>query len=500
MAAFLTPENNSTKPCPLPVPNSSKSFWLSEPDRILIGHRTTPDLPAEADVVVVGCGITGANAARYLTESDKTLRVVVVEAREVCSGATGRNGGHCQPLLFDSPPEVARFELANCAAVRSYVESNRVDCEYRSVAGCRTFWTDIEFAKAMAAVDDLNQNDPETAKLVRVITNPSQLAKCRVRNKCPGATLTQNAASLWPYKLVSHIVRKLVESKAINLQTNTPVESMSQAGDGGWVLSTARGSITTKNVILATNGYTSHLLPEFTSLIVPCRGTMTALLPPPQEPGKEEVLPNSYGMKCYSPDATSGSDDYLVQRPFHGIPNPRGHLMFGGGKNAGKLPVFGAEAADDSIVDPDTVAYLRQSLLGMLNLPGKTDGLSELKADYAWSGIMGFSRDALPWVGQIPGQRGLWICAGYTGHGMPNAMLCAKAVVDMLLESEHGGNLSELQKAMVDDGRLPQSYIVTAQRLQDAQRLPTVQFQEATDCMEFINGKWSVMTHAQAHF
>jgi hypothetical protein len=80
----------SQKPCPLPTPNSSKSFWHSEPDEVLIGHRSTEELPEYADVVVVGCGITGASAARYLSESQSGLGVVVLEAREVCWGATGR--------------------------------------------------------------------------------------------------------------------------------------------------------------------------------------------------------------------------------------------------------------------------------------------------------------------------------------------------------------------------------------------------------------------------
>merc|ERR1711881_15838 len=175
---------------------------------------------------------------------------------------------------------------------------------------------------------------------------------------------------------------------------------------------------------------------------------------------------------------------------------PKGHLMFGGGKNADKLPVFGADAADDSIVDPGPVAYLQKGLLDMLDLPGDTTGLSELKADYAWSGIMGFSRDSAPWVGQLPGESGLWVCAGYTGHGMPNATLCAKAVVDMLLESETGGDLAALQVQMVKDGRIPQNYVLTEKRLREALGLPTVQTQEMTDCMGFVDGKWSVVDHA----
>jgi glycine/D-amino acid oxidase-like deaminating enzyme len=221
---------------------------------------------------------------------------------------------------------------------------------------------------------------------------------------------------------------------------------------------------------------------------------MTALIPPVQAEGEEKILPNSYGMKCYSPTATSGSGDYLIQRPFNSVPNPKAHLMFGGGKNEGKLPVFGADAADDSIVDEDSVAYLKRSLLDMLKLPGKTEGLAELYADYAWSGIMGFSRDTAPWVGQIPNSKSLWICAGYTGHGMPNAMLCAKGVVDMLLEAEQeGGDVPALQAAMIEDGRLPQNYLITEERLQEALGMPSVQIQEATDCMGFVDGKWKVI-------
>jgi hypothetical protein len=81
---------SSDKPCPLPNLNPSASFWHSEPAEDLIGFRSSENLPEYADVVVVGCGITGASAARFLCEQDSGLRVVVLEAREVCWGATGR--------------------------------------------------------------------------------------------------------------------------------------------------------------------------------------------------------------------------------------------------------------------------------------------------------------------------------------------------------------------------------------------------------------------------
>ena len=77
-----------------PSPNSTSSFWHSEPSSILLGHRTTPDLPPQADIVIIGSGITGASAARFLAEDAraKDFSIVMLDAREACWGATGRVG------------------------------------------------------------------------------------------------------------------------------------------------------------------------------------------------------------------------------------------------------------------------------------------------------------------------------------------------------------------------------------------------------------------------
>lgn len=76
----------------LPTSNPSNSFWLSELSEILLGHRTTVQLPSKADVIIIGSGIAGTSAARWLREhgEGKDLNVVMLEAREACSGATGR--------------------------------------------------------------------------------------------------------------------------------------------------------------------------------------------------------------------------------------------------------------------------------------------------------------------------------------------------------------------------------------------------------------------------
>lgn len=83
------------QPTSLPTEKSSNSFWHSEPSPLLLGHRSTRELPATADVVIIGSGITGASIAHHLLDgkdgsAGQPLDVVMLEAREACWGATGR--------------------------------------------------------------------------------------------------------------------------------------------------------------------------------------------------------------------------------------------------------------------------------------------------------------------------------------------------------------------------------------------------------------------------
>jgi hypothetical protein len=84
-------EERAHIPPTLPHPNPTVSGWQNPPDAIA-DLRTTAELPETADVVIVGSGISGASIAFNLLEKDPNLKVVLLEARQACSGATGRNG------------------------------------------------------------------------------------------------------------------------------------------------------------------------------------------------------------------------------------------------------------------------------------------------------------------------------------------------------------------------------------------------------------------------
>jgi hypothetical protein len=86
---------------------------------------------------------------------------------------------------------------------------------------------------------------------------------------------------------------------------------------------------------------------------------------------------------------------------------------------------------------------------------------------------MGFSRDDLPWVGQVPNSAGLFVVAGYTGHGMPNAWLCGKSISTMVLSD----NVDVAVEKCVEEG-LPRAYLLTEERIEMARELDSVEVQD----------------------
>jgi glycine/D-amino acid oxidase-like deaminating enzyme len=284
---------------------------------------------------------------------------------------------------------------------------------------------------------------------------------------------------LWPYKYVAWTLKKLIKDGKLNLQTGTAVEKIepieSSESTARYKIHTSRGTVTAKHLLLATNAYTSHLLPSFADLIVPVRETMTALLPPES---MDTLLPHSYGFVGFGTDPNPNATEYLIQRPFTG-PTPNGHLMLGGGRlSAATLPSVGE--ADDSILDPSVVEYLTTVLPRAIHLSPASPPPA-LTPVAAWTGIWAASRDNVPWVGPVPGSArgGLWLCAAYTGHGMPNATLCARAVVRMMVAEEKGEEeWGRVVERMVAGREIPASYVLSEERMGLARGLPSVEVQD----------------------
>ncbi|KAJ7174991.1 DAO-domain-containing protein [Mycena crocata] len=446
-----------------PIPTGmSLSYWLqgvrASP---LIDHRTTEALPESADVVIIGSGMSGTlTAYELLTRPNPPKSVVILEAREMCSGATGRNAGHCKPdqyrgfakytKLFGEgqAKKLLEHEWETWTRLVKFVEKGKVDCELWVGDTLDVAMSQEVAVKALASFEAYKAYGGKVDH-IRYISDPSEAEKVS-RLKGAQAVWAWKASTMYPWKLVAHIM-KICLDKGLNLQTWTPVTSVtaSPTTPGHWAVKTPRGIVSTPTVVYATNAYTSSILPSFAKYIQPTAHMCNKVVPPRAFAGGK-ALQNSYGVMA----ARGGL--YSI--------NPRcsadGVVLFGGSNpNQGQLTVY---------LDADPMRLFDDSLS---NFQPVTDAVSELTAsafegwdeegpapgvgpEYSWSGIIGLSGDSLPFIGKVPDMPGQWICAGFHGHGMAHIFTCAPGLVTLM------------QGGMWTDTGLPECLELTAERLE----------------------------------
>jgi hypothetical protein len=128
-------ESNGSKPQEqiLPVDNATVPYWRTEL-HALDEHRTTEELPTECDIAIIGAGMTGVSTGYHISKlaGDNPPSVVILEARQLCSGATGRNGvGQWDPRwqneLFPNSLSrvIARYKRQLCSPSRVVSERAR---------------------------------------------------------------------------------------------------------------------------------------------------------------------------------------------------------------------------------------------------------------------------------------------------------------------------------------------------------------------------------------
>ena len=146
-------------------PAGAVSYWL---DASPAGPRRPPLRGViAADVAIVGAGFTGLWTAIALTETDPSLRVVVLEAASVGFGASGRNGGFCMASLTHGlangirhfPDEVAILEregVDNLRALVAFTREHGIECDLEETG-------DLTVADEPYQVDELREWVDEAA-------------------------------------------------------------------------------------------------------------------------------------------------------------------------------------------------------------------------------------------------------------------------------------------------------------------------------------------------
>ena len=447
-------ESRAALPVGLPSPEPTISYWQTPPASIA-DHRTTPSPPAFVSTVVVGSGITGTSVAYRLLEAHPNRSIVLLEARTACSGASGRNGGHTKCASYRSfldniqalgeaeAVKIVRYEYACMKAVHAFAHEHGISCDSWEGDTVDVIYDQDQWTIANESVSKikslLGPDDPaarytfwDTFQTEQVFLTPGAVG-----------AVTYEAGSINAYRFVISLLT-LALAKGLNLQTETPATAITKVDDG-WQVTTPRGIIHAAEVVLATNGYTAALCSEFQGSIMPFRGQITA-----QRPGMK--MPSKGLATTYSFIYTKGYE-YMVPRPPGS--SLEGDLVIGGGLTKGSdngLYEFGT--TNDAVVDQTIIKYLTESTPRYFEMEWGNDH-PEGRVRNQWSGIMGYSADGHPFVGDVPGRTGLYVAASFQGHGMVLCFLTAKALVH-IMSNKHDEELYQWY---------PRAFRVTEERI-----------------------------------
>jgi glycine/D-amino acid oxidase-like deaminating enzyme len=339
-----------------------------------------------ADVAIIGAGFTGLNAAIRIAQAGAS--VVVLDANSPGWGASGRNGGFCclgGGMLEDDEID-RRWDVA---ARREWREAEMAAVEQVSVflAETRTE-ADVAIggetwlahrAKDMKSIDANAARIKENYGVDAVVHDASRLAENGMKGPFHGGLTLPIGFGLNPRKYIAGLLRA-AETEGAAVRGHAKVTDVEKTDDK-WVLKTERGQITARQVIVATNGYSSENIPNWLAgRYMPTQSNVLVTRPLTQS----ELDAQGWGTHqiCY--------DSRNLLHYFRLLPDRR--FLFGmrGGLGASKQSEKRARAA------------AKRDFQNMF------PAWADVELEHSWSGMVCLARNRLPFVGQVPGESGLW--------------------------------------------------------------------------------------------
>jgi glycine/D-amino acid oxidase-like deaminating enzyme len=402
--------------CALSPSAGALSLWhdtLGEDE----GPRAPLPGPASYDVAIVGAGFTGLWTAYYLSVTDPTLRIAVLEAEVAGFGASGRNGGWCSALFptpwralvsASSPSEALRLHRAmadTVVEVGRVLDVEGVDAHYQrggTVTLARSAAQSVRLDDEIRTARERGFGEEDLRRLDAVEAQEILAASGVV-----GGMFTPHCAAVHPARLVRGLVRA-VEARGVPIFERTRVHEIRP----GAALTTA-GAVTADVVVRATEGYTPALAGARRA-IAPVYSLMVAT---------EPLAPSVWESIGLADRPTFSDGRHVI---IYGQRTADGRLAFGG---RGAPYHFGSRVRPGFDEEPRVFGMLRDTLRELL------PQLGDVGFTHAWGGPLGIARDWAASVG-LDRDTGLAWAGGYVGDGVGTTNLAGRTLADLILRRD----------------------------------------------------------------
>jgi glycine/D-amino acid oxidase-like deaminating enzyme len=311
--------------------------------------------------------------------------VRLYEAREIASGASGRNGGFAL-RGGASAYDVARRKLGGESARALWELTERALDRLEELAGNAFRRTgSLRLAADLVERDEL-QAEHDALREDGFAVEWRKELPAPLAGRFHGAIFHPPDGSIQPARWVRRLAARAAEAGA-ELREHERVAALDE--------------LDADQVVIATDGYTHGLVPELDAVIRPTRGQVIAT-----EPLGRVLFP------C--PHYTRHGYDYWQQLL-------DGRLVAGGRRDYALDDEFTAEEATTPVVQGQLERFVTELL-------GEPPPIAQ-----RWAGIFGSVDDLLPLVGRIPSREDVWVAAGYSGHGNVLGLACGHLVARAIL-------------------------------------------------------------------
>jgi glycine/D-amino acid oxidase-like deaminating enzyme len=401
-----TPPGTPRLPCP------AGHAWPL-PDR---PPRPAVEGVTDADVTVVGGGLAGLSTALHLRMADPQLRVVVLEAGTVASGASGRGTGLLGPRT-GPPLPAARKRYGDAVARRMHqlsvqavrlvldlVDGHGIDCGLRP-SGQLLVARDRSRARALSRQAAAYRDLGLTASLADRRALESLFA-----GRYRAALRAEPAATVDPAALTRGLAA-VAERYGVVIRERSPVTGLDSGARHRLRLPTGR--VDSHTVVIATNAYQPPGLPAAGVVPLEIQAVATA-------PVTDTVLEllGWHGREAII-------EDGLLPRYFRLTPDNR--IIAGGGRVQHSASTSPARAER---LRRRTWRDQERSLRGLHPV------LATVPVERAWSGHIAITRDFVPVIGPVAGAERIWQVRGWCGHGLAMSVLGGLLVSRAVLGAE----------------------------------------------------------------